>query len=174
MKNVFRTLLVMLALFSFLPTKAQEDSVVVVKKPKFTSDTLFTIMSAERILGQSAFMHERRSVKSGTNRLYQSGYTAFQKDNGVNGSVYYLLEQYNDELSAHQYYIDTRNANAKNGIKVLTYVGSEAYFQSDNGHFYFIMIRKGNKVFNMKVNKITSHTSLAEFNKVAREIAEAL
>ncbi len=174
MKNVFRTILVMLALFSFLPSQAQEDSVVVIKKPKFTSDTLFTIMSAERILGQSAFLHERRSSRSTTNRLYQSGYTAFQKDNGINGTIYFSIEQFDDELSAHQYYIDTRNANARNGIQMLTYVGSEAYFHSDHENFYFIMVRKGNKVFNMKVNKITSHTSLVEFNKVAREIAERL
>ena len=53
-------------------------------------------------------------------------------------------------------------------------LGDEAYFHSDGENFYFILVRKGLKMIRMKVNKITSNTSVAEFNRVARKITEAL
>jgi hypothetical protein len=174
MKKLVRTILVILALFSFVTSKAQEDSAVVKQKPKFIRDTLFTIHTAERILGQSAFLSQREWSNKPNNRVYLSGYSAFQKDKDRTGTVYFLIEQFNDDISAHQHYINTKIANAKNGIKTLRDLGNEGYFHTDNENFYFIMARKGNKVFNIKVNKITSHTSLADFNEVAREIAGAI
>jgi hypothetical protein len=42
---------------------------------------------------------------------------------------------------------------------------------------FFILgsyVRKGDKIFAIKVNKMTSKTSLTEFNLVAKKIAETL
>ena len=61
-------------------------------------------------------------------------------------------------------------ANKPNGIEIIHNLGDEAYFHSAKVHFYFIMVRKGKNVFNIKVNKITSSTSLKEFNKIANRI----
>lgn len=49
-------------------------------------------------------------------------------------------------------------------------MGDEAYFQGSE-NFHFIMVRKGDRIFVMKVNKITSKTSLDEFMLTAKNIA---
>jgi hypothetical protein len=59
-------------------------------------------------------------------------------------------------------------------LKTLNDRGDEAYFHSDNKNFYFVMVRNGAAVFNLKVNKITANTSLVNFNRVAAEITSAL
>jgi len=171
-------------LFSFLVVlmicscaQAQEDSVAAVpKKPKYTRDTLFTHGSAERILGQSGVLTESKFTAQGNSRIYQSAYTAYRKDvnTGKTGTVYYFMEQFDNALAAHRSYMDIKLANQKNGIKPLRGIGDEAYFHSDNENFYYIMVRKGNKGFRIKVNKITAHTNLSAFNEVARNIAEEL
>lgn len=97
------------------------------------------------------------------------------KKTGKTGAVYYLFEQYEDVSSAHEQYSFIKTANEDHeGVKVLHNIGDEAYFHSDYQNFYFIIVRKGEKMFNMKVNKITSRTSLNEFNLVARNLADAL
>ena len=53
-------------------------------------------------------------------------------------------------------------------------MGDEAYFHSDGQNFYFIIVRKGEKMFRIKVNKITSTTSLKEFNMIAKNITASL
>ncbi len=64
-------------------------------------------------------------------------------------------------------------ANEDHGISVMD-LGDESYFHTDSVNFYFIMVRKNRKVFNMKVNKITSFTSPEQFKLVARKITDAL
>jgi hypothetical protein len=48
-------------------------------------------------------------------------------------------------------------------------MGDEAYFHSDGQNFYFIIVRIGKRLFRIKVNKVTSHTSLNEFKRVSKK-----
>ncbi len=103
---------------------------------------------------------------------YLCGYKANseEKKSGRTGAIYFLFEQFDQITSAHDKYASTKTANEHNGIQTLDNLGDEAYFHTDGEHFYFIMVRKGGKVFNIKVNKITNTTSLKEFNAVANKI----
>jgi hypothetical protein len=139
--------------------------------------SLFTISEAEKILKEKAFLADSSSkVKEGV-YTYTCSYTSEAADTktGKTGGIAYLFEQHPQTSSAAKTYSDIFRSNEKHeGVKVLQGIGDEAYFHSDGQNFYFIMARKGARMFRMKVNKITSKTSLDEFNRIAQEIAKKL
>ena len=135
------------------------------------ADTFFTIEDAEKILGQSVYATERNISEGEGAASYKSAYKANQPDAAEKtGNVYYMLEVYSDADAAHKQYKDMKRSNQDNGILLLDGLGDEAYFHSDNVNFYFILVRKGERMMRMKVNRITSYTSLDAFHAVAKNI----
>jgi hypothetical protein len=160
--------------FSFTLNKKPDNSGAQVS-PNLSN--LFKLSDAERILGETAHLKDSvLTVKSDT-VSYKCSYIADSEDQkaGKTGAIYVMFEDYKELASAKKVYasIWTSNKNHQ-GIKVLEGVGDEAYFHSDGQNFYFILVRKGGKILRMKVNKITSKTSLDEFNQVARNITVSL
>lgn len=137
---------------------------------------LLTQRDAERILGEPAYLQDSSTNREEYVVRYQCAFKAKAEDeqSKKTGALYFLIEHYDHDSLAHGRYAFIKIANENHGIKTLQAVGDEAYFHSDYQNFYFIMARKGNKVFNMKVNKITSHTSLKEFKAVARKIVRSI
>ena len=138
---------------------------------------LFKLSDAEKILGEPAHLQDSSSSANANVSIHSCAFAADSADekSGKKGVIYFLFEQYSKVSSAQKKYSTIRAANENHeGVKVLHDIGDEAYFHSDNQNFYFIMVRKGTKVFNMKVNKITTNTSLDEFNSVAKNITDAL
>ena len=148
-------------------------------KPKNSFDLdkkLFSLTGAKRILGEDAQLKDSSSVYKSAVSSYNCSYISLSKEiqPEKKGVIYFMLEKYTSADSAKQVYASIKKANENHGIKTLNDLGDEAYFHTDNQNFYFIMVRKGVKMFRVKVNKITSHTSLEEFNRFAREITEQL
>jgi hypothetical protein len=139
--------------------------------------TFLTQSDAEKILGEPAHVGDSLSTTKADVVEYKGNYIANSKDEktGKTGSIYFLLEEYKLLPAAKEKYSSIKKANENHeGVKTLHDIGDEAYFHSDGENFYFVMVRKGKKVFNMKVNKITSKTSLDAFNAVAKGIADSL
>ena len=139
--------------------------------------SLFTVSDAEKILGEHVHLTDSSSTVKGNISTYSCSYFANAKDSksGKTGGIYFLFEKYEQVSSAQKKYSSIKVANENHeGVKILHDIGDEAYFHSDEQNFYFIMVRKGKNVFNMKVSKITSKTSLDEFNLIAKHIANAL
>jgi hypothetical protein len=141
-----------------------------------TAAKLLTLADAEKIMGEKLHLIENSTKRDKGISTYLCGYQANTKDikSGKTGAIYFLLDQFDQVSAAKKKYAETKTANEHNGIKTLNDLGDEAYFHTDNQNFYFIMVRKGTKVFNIKVNKITHTTSLENFNQVARKIAAAI
>jgi hypothetical protein len=137
---------------------------------------LFTLADALKILGEPAHLADSGSTREGGKYVYRSSYKANSEDvkTGKRGAIYFMYEEYENTDSAKAVYAFIKTANQDHGIKVLTDMGDEAYYQGDNGNFHFVLARKGNKMYRMKVNKTTSNTSYAEFNNVARKIVSML
>jgi hypothetical protein len=143
---------------------------------KNTHAGYLTLNDAENILGETVQKTDSStSGENGTTRLNCS-YTAHAKDeqSGKTGTLYFLLENYPTLEKAKERYNFIKTANEKNGIETLSGLGDEAYFHSDGTNFLFVMVRKGQKVFNLKVNKLTSKTSRSAFDRVAGDITNAL
>src|SRR5688572_7193830 len=142
------------------------------KKP-VRMDEVFTLWDAALILGEPAVLNDSSTSRKAGVVVFQSSYMAKDLDKVTQktGNVYFFIEKYEDEADAKKTYTSIKQANeGHEGIKTLNDVGDEAYFHTDNENFYFIMVRRGKYGFRIKVNKITSLTSLEAFNKIASKI----
>lgn len=132
---------------------------------------------AERILGQAAILSDGSSGETDRIVHHKCTFTAMAKDtkSDKTGAVYYLAELYSDAESAHKSYaaIVTSNASMP-GQSTLQGVGDEAWLHSYGENFHLIMFRKGNKAVRIKINKVTSKTSLDELKNVVKDIASKL
>jgi hypothetical protein len=137
---------------------------------------LITLSEAEEIMGERMLLADSSTTKENDGQVYKCAYKAYTEDpkSRKTGSIYFLAQVYNDTSSAKQRYTFIKTANEGHGIKVLEGLGDEAYFHTDKENFYFVMVRVGTTVFNMKVNKITSTTSLDAFNRVTVQITSKL
>jgi hypothetical protein len=138
--------------------------------------SLLKLKDAERILGEPGQLTDSATKREAGATNYYLTYKANKEDpkSRKTGTLYFVLEDYDQAGGAQERYRFIKEANAKSGIKVLHDVGDEAYFHTDSVAFYYIMIRKGKRVLTMKVNKVTNYTSLEEFNRVARSIAAGM
>jgi hypothetical protein len=147
------------------------------RQSSILSNNLFTKTDAEKILGEPAHLTDSAfTIKKDTTE-YRSTYTANANDpkTGKTGVIYFIVEQYAFLSSAKNNYNFIKTANEKHeGVKILHDLGDEAYFHSDGENFYFILVRKADKMFRIKVNKITSTTSLDGFNAISKKITAAL
>ena len=124
---------------------------------------LFTTADAEKILGEPAHLSDSSWRNVADTVEYKCSYTANAKDPKTDktGNIYFMFEEYARESIAKDIYSFIKKGNENNeGVKTLSDVGDEAYFHSDNQNFYFILARKGNRMIRMKVNKVTTNTSL--------------
>lgn len=137
---------------------------------------LFTEADAEKILGTPSHLSNSSTKQEADALTYRCKYEADTKDriSQKTGTIYFLFEDFHLARLAQKKYKEIKNANEHLGIEVLANLGEEAYYHSDGTNFYFIMVRKGAKVFNLKVNKITSTTNLEAFKRTAKKIANSV
>ena len=94
---------------------------------------------------------------------------------GKTGKLYFMYEIYNGTSSAASSYKAIYEANRiHEGVEVVKDLGSEAYYHTDGTGFYFYLVRKNEKMFRLKLNKITSHSSALQFKTVTKQIADKL
>lgn len=151
--------------------------------------SLFTLSAAEKILGEPAHLADSGSTvpgkasKTSVNDSvlpikkmawsYRCAYEANVEDQktGRTGKVYFVVEEYPQVSSAATVYSYYKRSNQTHpGFKERHDVGDEAWFGDSP---YSIYVRKGNKLFGIKVNKVTSKTSLDGFNQVIKNIEAA-
>ncbi|MBK5279491.1 MAG: hypothetical protein JJE09_11585 [Bacteroidia bacterium] len=133
-----------------------------------------TLEEAERILGESCLLEEDTSLTTNGGHKYKSTYRAHssnkKSDNKV--ALYFSFESYKDETSAKEIFNTFKVSNqAHNGFEMLS-LGDESFFQTDSKNFCVIIVRKENEMVLLKVNKLTSKTSVAELKKIAANVIE--
>lgn len=132
---------------------------------------------AEKVLGQTVKLTESSSENKDGITKFRCTYTANDIDSKTNktGNLYYLLEEYKNMDSSQKAYSDILEQN-KNmpGLKKLNEIGNQAFLHTDNENFLMIISRKDNKILRLKVNKLTSMTSLNELQNISKTITAAL
>jgi hypothetical protein len=151
---------------------------------------LFTLSDAEKILGESAHLADSGTTTAGVvsntsvndsvlpiKRMASAIRCAYEanaedKKTGRTGKVYFLIENYPNVSSAMTVYSYYKRSNEKHpGFKELHDMGDEGWFGDSP---LFVYVRKSNKIFVMKVNKMTSKTSFDGFDQVVKNIAATL
>lgn len=151
---------------------AADDSIEAAKaemeKISFNPATLFSDERAELIFGQPATLTDSSRSASALSDIYRCTYTAAAKDSkGKEGNLYFMFQEFNNVDSAKQSYASIKMSNeVHKGFEVITDLGNEAYFHSDDENFYFLMVRKGNRELRIKLKE--------NFMKVGRAITEAM
>ena len=142
-----------------------------------TASKLLTLNDAEKIMGEQARLTGNTFVKKGDTLEYKCDYTALSQDTitGKVGKLYFMYEVYGGVAAAANAYAAIYQANSRHeGVKVVSGLGNEAYYHSDQTGFYFFLVRKNNKMLRLKLNKVTSHSSVIEFKKAIRHIVDEL
>ena len=120
---------------------------------------------AEKILGLPARQTESETFTENNVLQHKCSWKATQED--LNSNLYYLDEQYNNAESAHKVFEDIVVSNRNNPGQTRPLIGDEAWLHSDGTNFCMLMVRKGNKIIRMKVNKLTKETSVEEMKRIA-------
>jgi hypothetical protein len=152
------------------PCEIQPDSVA-------TAPMLLTLSYAEKIMGEPSELTCNTFIKKEDTLEYKCDYTAISKNEitGKTGKLYFMYEIYASVAAAENAYTSIYKANSGHqGVEIVTGIGDEAYYHSDGKNFYFSLVRKDEKMFRMKLNKVTSHSSEADFKEVTKLIADGL
>ena len=160
------------------PVSAQsEETCVVQTEDVAIGSKLLTLPDAEKIMGEPASLTCNMFTKKGDTLEYKCDYTARSKDpvTGKTGKLYFMDEVYTSAAAAHDAYVVFYKSNSTHaGFEPVKGLGDEAYYHSDGKNFYFYLVRKSNRMFRMKLNKVTSHSSEEEFKKVGRLITDRM
>ncbi|HKO78603.1 MAG TPA: hypothetical protein VJU52_15410 [Flavobacterium sp.] len=155
----------------------QNISLINQEKERVKSYSCLSQTDAEKVLGQTAKLTESSSENKNGIKKYRCTYTANIIDTKTNktGNLYYLLEEYKNTNSSQVVYSDILKQNENMpGLKKLNKIGDQAFLHTDNKNFLIIISRKGNKIVRLKVNKLTSMTSLNELQNISKAITEKL
>ncbi|MBD0297660.1 MAG: hypothetical protein ICV51_05315 [Flavisolibacter sp.] len=146
------------------------DSVAIASK-------LLTLSDAVGIMGEPAKLTCNTFIKRSDTLEYKCDYTALSQDEitGKTGKLYFMYEVYAGVDAAANAYSAIYQANSKHeGVEIVSRLGNEAYYHSDGTGFYFFLVRKNEKMFRMKLNKVTRHSSAVKFKEVAKLIADKI
>ena len=152
------------------PCTIQVDSTAIASK-------LITLPLAEKIMGEPAKLTCNEFVKKTDTLEYKCDYTALSQDQTTSktGKLYFMYEVYASVAAAANAYTFFYKANsASEGIEIVPGLGDEAYYHSDGENFYFFLVRKNKKMIRLKLNKVTSHSSVKEFKEATRHIVDSL
>jgi len=166
--------------------KPRADNLPVTTDPR----DLFTLSDAEKILGEPAHLVDSGAIAAGAARenspndsvlpikrtasSWGSAYEANAEDKktGRTGKLYFKIEQYPNISSAMTVYSYYKRSNETHpGFKEFHDIADEGWTGNSPVSVY---MRKGNKIFGIKVNRPTSKTSTDGFNEVVKKIAAAL
>lgn len=152
------------------PCIIQTDSVAIASK-------LLTLSDAEKIMGEPATLTCNTFLKKSDTLEYKCYYTAVSQDTVTDktGKLYFMYEEYAGVAGAQNAYATIYQANQGHaGVEIIHGLGDEAYYHSDLTGFYFLMVRKGENIFRLKLNKVTSNSSEANFKDAAKLIVDRI
>jgi hypothetical protein len=179
--EIFAAYVAMICLFSSCKkTSAQNDNnepCIIQSDSAAIASRLLSLSYAEKIMGEPAELTCNTFIKRSDTLEYRCDYTALLQDEkiGKTGKLYFMYEVYAGVAAAENAYTTIYQANSGHeGIEVVTGLGDQAYYHSDGRNFYFFLVRKNEKMFRMKLNKVTSHSSEVYFKEVARLIVDKI
>ena len=153
------------------------DSCIIQTDTLAIASKLFTLTDAKKIMGEQVKLTGNTYLKKGDTLEYKCDYTAISQDaiTSKTGKLYFMYEIYDGVAAAANAYGAIYQANSRSkGVKIVSGLGSEAYYHSDQTGFYFFLVRKNEKMFRLKLNKVTSHSSVREFKEATKRIVDNL
>jgi hypothetical protein len=138
------------------------------------SNYFITADDADKILEKPSHLKDSTYKFSNGILRYSFDYVANYIDSTSKGRLFFSFEQYNDVEISKSTYQSIKNENEKTGTVIpLSDLSDEAFLQKDYLGQPFIIIRKANKIFKLKVYYLSSKTSLDELVKTTKKAVAA-
>jgi len=167
--------MLLLAVLSLALSGFKKGSEFVTGKGNEASHECLPQADAERILGLPAKETEHASKEKDGVAQFSCTYTAVDKTENKTSNLYYVYEQYKSPEAAHAAYAGMVSSNAgMPGQTKIDSIGDETWLHADRGNFDLVMCRKKNYMVRIKINKITSKTSLPALLQFVKETTSAL
>jgi hypothetical protein len=143
----------------------------------WTPSLVLDIDEAQRILGGPGRLEKVTTYLDEGTKTYVSAFKddALDPRTGKAGILYYMYEEYESSDTVRSYLYSTLKENhvdPADGIRMEG--GAELHYLTGSPVVRMAMILKGNRLIRLKVNVVTSHYGLAEFQEVATGMAEKL
>lgn len=139
--------------------------------------TCISKIDAERILGRPALQTMQNEEDSGSVKVFRCAYSMVRPENttGPESNLYFMFEEYEKITAAEKTFavIVSQNTGMR-GFHQLPGFGDEAILQTDNRNFQLIIVRKSGKIIRIKVNRITSTTSMDAMKAITKGIVESM
>lgn len=138
---------------------------------------VLNVGKAERILGNPSRLEKVSSYLDDGTRVYQSAFRDdwIDPETHKTGTLYYMYEEYESSDAARSFLDSTlmeNHINPGDGIRMEG--GAELHYLKGGNVIRMVMILKENHLIRLKVNQLTDRYNLAEFQKVAGELANQL
>jgi hypothetical protein len=177
-----KILLLVLCLLVYAPfLNCQANAVKTTFAAQLKPCRLLSAGEAEKILGQPVRLMENISKVEGEVHKSNCVYTGVSKDkvSGKDVNLSFSLEQKEQNPTVEQARQVFKSTYGKVNepelsVQVLSGIGDEAFSISNPSKFHFIMVRKGEIIFRIKLNKANENTSLEELKAFAKKFAEQL
>jgi hypothetical protein len=177
-----RQIILLFILFLFIGVPTINCQTNANDKPKSADEKtkpckFVSFAEAEKILGQPVeLVTNSWSFADGKTRI-DCTYRGVEKGkvSGKDVNLYFSSEQQNSTTSpAHEIFESAyRKINEPEMfVGKLSGIGDEAFLISNPPNFHFMMVRKGELIFRVKLNKASQGTSLEELKTVMKKIAE--
>lgn len=139
---------------------------------KAITDKYLSLNDAEKILGQKATLVQNKTENRDTVIRYTSVYTT--SVNKTISNLNYLLETYQTIAASEKMFstLSTKNRGLS-GQHQINDIGDQALFHSDGKNFCILIVRKGNALIRVKINKITEKTDVEALKQVVRRLTAA-
>jgi|GEM_PF-298043 len=144
------------------------------KTSLFNTPKSISKVDAERILGEEAKLVNSTSEEHDGYEKYKNAYEATDPDTTVIRHLDYIFEKYKDTASAQKIFSDIVTSNGRLAGQEKVVMGDEAWLHSDGKNFSILMVRKDNKLVRMKVNKLTSKTSVKALKEIMKTLVSTL
>ncbi|MBL7828581.1 MAG: hypothetical protein JNJ57_18245 [Saprospiraceae bacterium] len=157
-------------LFPFSLLVGQSASTTIQNDPAAIAANLLSVYDAEKIFGGPAALTENTIVRKNDSQLYKCAYVAQGQDlmAGRPSVLDLSLEEFNADGSASVLFGNLRKEyESEAGFQTVFNLGSEAFFTSDNQNYYYILIRKNNKLLGLSLKKIPNSGALESFKMAA-------
>lgn len=167
-------------LLSSVAANAQEDILAMnIDKDAFQkrldsamrSCYFITNADAGKILEKPSYLKDSTYRYANGLLRYTFDYLASRIDSTSKGRIFFTYEQYKNDSFSKDIYQSIKTENEKLGsLTAIKNIGDEGFFQKDSQGQPFIIIRKNNKVYKLRVFYVTSDTSLNEAINVIKKI----
>ncbi len=148
-----------------------------IEQKRFEEIQKISIQEAELILGQQASLKEQNSGIKNEVNFFKSTFVANKIDAQTNklGNLYYAYEVYKNAEEANKLIQSFIQSNQNHhGFERLKDFGDEAFIITDQTNFITFISTKANKMIRLKVNKVTSKTSMLALKRIANKLMNKL